>query len=78
MGGARPAEVTICRTRSGAARPSPVKDQEESPGCKIQTKLSGEGQGLPRGRGKGMARGISSCSHLGTTYHPGPQGNGLN
>lgn len=49
MGGVRPAEVTICRTRSGAPRPSPVKDREEFLACKIQIKLSGEGQGLPRG-----------------------------
>lgn len=48
-GGVRLAEVTVCRTRSGAARLSQVRHQEQFPSYEIQTEISGEGQGLPKG-----------------------------
>ena len=43
----RLAEVTVCRTKSDAARLSQVKHQEEFPGCEVQTE---------RGVGRGEVR----------------------
>ena len=38
-----------------------IRHGEEFPDCEMQTKISGVGQGLPRGPGEGMGRGDSGC-----------------
>lgn len=52
----RLAEVSVFRTRSGVARPSQLKHQEESPGCEMQTEM-GAGRGdvrvFPGAKAKG-------------------------